>query len=424
MQRNPADVSLVSELRRALRHLYDPVELRNSLLVEMLELAGQENPVFALRHMLVTAIEALKPDANTPAGSTAWRAYHILFQRYTEQFTQKDVATDLAISIRQLRREENRALQLLADHLRTHYRLHSDERMSNAVLSRSDSQADAADQGPSSREQELVWLQKSSPNETVDFGQMIQTALKTAAPMMQALGVSVQCRIAEDLPRLAVQLTTVQQALLNTLIAAVRSVPAGRVQVEAEACDVNVCVAISPIRPYATASSLETNGIESLEMARQLVGLSGGSLEVVLDQDKEHPFAARFVLPAAEQVIVLVIDDNVDTLRLLQRYLTGTRYRFIGVPDPDQALTLTEKTRPHVILLDIMLPRIDGWQLLGRLREHPKTRDVPVIICTILPQEQLALALGAAAFIRKPISRSALLAALDRQVGLPLKEFC
>jgi CheY-like chemotaxis protein len=61
-----------------------------------------------------------------------------------------------------------------------------------------------------------------------------------------------------------------------------------------------------------------------------------------------------------------------------------------------------------------MLPGIDGWELLGRLREHPQIGTAPIIVCTILPQEEFALTLGAAEFLRKPVSREALLSALDQ----------
>jgi CheY-like chemotaxis protein len=155
--------------------------------------------------------------------------------------------------------------------------------------------------------------------------------------------------------------------------------------------------------------------VENIEMARQLVGLSGGSLEIVPGEGRYYPLTVRLILPAREQAAVLVIDDNVDTLQLFQRYLAGSRYAFIGTHDPDQALTLAEKLTPRIIVLDVMLPGVDGWELLGRLREHPKIYGVPIIVCTILPQEQLALALGAAAFIRKPVSQTALLSALDHQ---------
>jgi CheY-like chemotaxis protein len=69
-----------------------------------------------------------------------------------------------------------------------------------------------------------------------------------------------------------------------------------------------------------------------------------------------------------------------------------------------------------------MLPGVDGWEILGRLREHPTTSSVPVIISTILLQEDLALSLGAAGFLRKPFTQTALLAALDQQAASFLKE--
>jgi CheY-like chemotaxis protein len=151
-------------------------------------------------------------------------------------------------------------------------------------------------------------------------------------------------------------------------------------------------------------------------MAHELVRISGGVLELDLDRDPLTPFAATVVLPAAEQVPVLVIDDNADTLHLIERYLVSTRYLFVGTSDPDQALALAEQTAPRIIVLDVMLPGIDGWELLGRLREHPQTRDSPILVCTILPQEHLALTLGAAGFLRKPVNRTTLLLALDRQL--------
>ena len=58
----------------------------------------------------------------------------------------------------------------------------------------------------------------------------------------------------------------------------------------------------------------------------------------------------------------------------------------------------------------------DGWTLLSQLREHPNTRNIPVIVCTILAHKQLAVTLGAADFIRKPVRRADFLAALDRQL--------
>ena len=167
-------------------------------------------------------------------------------------------------------------------------------------------------------------------------------------------------------------------------------------------------------------------------MARELIELCHGSLECTDNvrqrsdsrQAQCEGFTIRVALPNADQLTVLVIDDNADALQLVQRYLSGTGYRFVGVQEADEALVLAEELLPHIILLDVMMPGKDGWTLLGQLREHPKIQSIPIIVCTILPQEQLALTLGAAEFVRKPISRSELLSVLNRQIAQTPRGFC
>ena len=153
-------------------------------------------------------------------------------------------------------------------------------------------------------------------------------------------------------------------------------------------------------------------------MARQLVQLCPGSLNITTRPGHRAFFEARIELEAGEQVTVLVVDDNQDALQLCQRYLSGSRYRFVGAQGAQAGLEMAAEVEPQIIVLDVMMPEQDGWTLLGRLREHPRLDSVPIVVCTILPQEQLARTLGAADFIRKPVSRSQFLAALDRQVEL------
>jgi CheY-like chemotaxis protein len=161
-------------------------------------------------------------------------------------------------------------------------------------------------------------------------------------------------------------------------------------------------------------SAKSNESVEHFEMARQFVCLFGGTLDVFTGGE-EADVVATMVLPVVEQTTVLVVEDNADTLQLLERYLAGTRYHFVGTRHPEQALSLVEEINLHIVLLDIMLPGIDGWELLGRLREHPRLSDVPIVVSTILPQEKLALTLGAADFIRKPFRRETLLEVLERQ---------
>ena len=117
----------------------------------------------------------------------------------------------------------------------------------------------------------------------------------------------------------------------------------------------------SPTRPVSEAA-------EALEMAREFAGLCGGRLTVAPQTAETGSFSAVLALPVTQQIEVLVVDDNLDTLRLMQRYLEGTRYRFLGAHDPEGALALAEAQPPRIIVLDVMMPGIDDWELLGRFR--------------------------------------------------------
>jgi len=66
-----------------------------------------------------------------------------------------------------------------------------------------------------------------------------------------------------------------------------------------------------------------------------------------------------------------------------------------------------------------MMPGMDGWSLLGRLHEHPATRPIPVLVCTIVAQEEMAIALGATGYLQKPVTRRGFLDALDALVDPP-----
>ncbi len=406
---NRPDPRFVSELRRALRHLYDPDVLRESPLAGLLSIDAGRGPR-SLQRALTDAIEALKPKGNVSSQSNAWRTYRTLSARYLQQFRQAEVAKALGLSIRQMRRQDSLALRVLAEHLWNSYGLAGKVDSEQGISTEADVGGD--EPGPLTREDELRWVEKSLGSEPVDVGEMVKALLDTVVPLAQALGVRVGSAIPDGLPRLMLQPDTLRQALLNVLTVAIRCAAGGQVQVSAalQARDLAVCV--SALSGDAQLSPAQDHA-ESIQMARQLVRLSEGSLEMA-GGEGARSFRATLRLPAVKQVPVLVIDDNVDALQLYQRYLAGSRYAYIGTSDAHQAVAMAEAYEPKAIVLDVMLPGIDGWELLGRLRTHPSVQGVPIIVCTILPQEQLATALGAAAFLRKPVRREVLLTALDR----------
>ncbi len=404
-------------LRAALTSLYDPVVLRNSPLAEFLGVSPKADAVSGLRRALIEAIESLHPTASTPRDSKTWRVYHILRRRYTEQLSQREVASDLGLSIRQLQREEQLARQVLADQLWATYHLETRTRDLMLVAARD------ADERVPTRAQELEWLSDSVAIQTLEVGEVIRDVLGILAPLIESARVSVEYEAQPTLPRVSLKVPLFRQALLDIVTEAIRCVPGGQVRLLAGALPQRVNLLVRACSA-GTVSMDSSESRESLEMAAQLVQLCGGTIEIAPATGQECVLAIQITLPSTDQVTVLVIDDNADALQLLQRYLSNSRYHFIGTQDPQRGLAMAAERMPQIIVLDVMMPERDGWTVLGQLREHPKTHDIPVVVCSILSQEQLALTLGAAQFLRKPVSRQALLSALDRQIEMTAPKPC
>ena len=144
----------------------------------------------------------------------------------------------------------------------------------------------------------------------------------------------------------------------------------------------------------------------------ELAVMSAAKLTLDVFQNRITGFCIRLPM-AATQKTILVVDDNDDILELLGRYLTAHQYRVLFAHDAQQAITHMQNTRPYAIVLDLMMPQMDGWDLLQRFLTQPDTQTVPIIICSVLKQKDLALSLGATAFIEKPISEMLLLSTLD-----------
>lgn len=396
-------------IHRALRHLYEPVELHLSPLAELLGVnqpSARGDVPSRLRQSLLDAIHSLKPGPRAPLDNNAWRVYQVLCYRFEEQAEQEEVASQMALSARQVRRLEQTAIQALAEVLITRYGVEI-----NAGESKPEPTPDQT--GP---EQELDWLRQSYPLESASVSELVETALKTCQPMLENSGSRVSHLIPDGLPYALGQMTTLRQVLLNLLLAALRAAPGGEIRLEVsfqppneDSAPPEIHIEISAQGEAANPANGEQEDL--LPLARRLLALSGGRLEHFSAEGQV--FAVRAVMQTAEQVSVLFIDDNEDSLRLFQRYLEGSRFQFSAERDPYRALEAAEECGARIIVLDIMMPDIDGWELLGRIRAHPRLDSVPVIISTILPHEQLAESLGAAGFLRKPVEREALLAALD-----------
>jgi CheY-like chemotaxis protein len=92
--------------------------------------------------------------------------------------------------------------------------------------------------------------------------------------------------------------------------------------------------------------------------------------------------------------------------------MAGQGWSVVGAASVDEAYSLACRQHPVAILLDVVIPGRDGWELLLELKQLPSTREIPVIICSALDEPAVAIALGAAAYLQKPIDQAGLLAAL------------
>ena len=111
---------------------------------------------------------------------------------------------------------------------------------------------------------------------------------------------------------------------------------------------------------------------------------------------------------------VLVVEDDPHSAELLSVYLEGAGYRIAHARDGAEGLELARRLRPRAVVLDILLPRLDGWDLLARLKADPATAEAPVVVVSMLDERGKGLALGAVEYLVKPVARDELLEALER----------
>jgi CheY-like chemotaxis protein len=116
--------------------------------------------------------------------------------------------------------------------------------------------------------------------------------------------------------------------------------------------------------------------------------------------------------------VVLSIDDDPDVLYLLQENLAEAGYQVVGAHSGDDGVQKARELKPYAITLDILMPQKDGWQVLLDLKSDPTTRDIPVIMLSIVDKKALGYRLGAADYLLKPLEAEAVLNALKRLAHL------
>ena len=389
-------------VRDALTKLYDYAALEVHPLATMFPWpSGYEGSrAEHLYHILLEAIEMLRPpERDRSASAIEWRPYLILSGRYVEGADLKTLESRLSLSARQLRREHNRSLKAVSTVL-------WDRTFSSHTRPSPDEGEVTSDQWESSLRAFQV------TREPLDLAQVVNGVTSILERRVQTLGVALRLELDADLPEVQADRVVLRQIMLSLINHAlhVRSSDVIEIGAEVERDLVVVGIQCQVEDPVGNAVR-KVLGIESLDRWAQRLGAVLDAVPVAGD---EEGIRFQLKLPRAREALILVVDDQEAAIRMFKRYLTRSGLRVVGCRQPEEALAMAGQLQPRAITLDVMMPAVDGWEILQSLRANPETDDIPVVVCSVWDEPDLATSLGAAAFLKKPITQKDLWAALFR----------
>jgi CheY-like chemotaxis protein len=393
-------------VRDALNRLYDSPYLQAHPLAALL--AGEEGDIAPrrsqnLRRVLLEAIQEMRPGAGVPAQSPDWRAYRILELRYIEGLSPNEVMERLALGKSQYFRDQARVLDALTDMLweqwqETHAVAMPATEVSGAVR------------------EELVHaeterLRAQATWEAVDTAELLDDLRAVVEPLARAKDATIHFAPMQHLTVLHADRVILRQAVLGVVTHALDIARGGRVEIGSFAGAGETGIRVVACGGLAAPpSGPAQDGDTGLEIGRQLMAAMRGTLYLGITERGD--WEARLAWPVAELCVLLVVDDNAAFVDLFRRYLAGYNWQVVGATSGAEARRVIAETHPTAIALDVMMPKEDGWEFLMALKADVDTRNIPVVVCSVLNEPQLALTLGAAAYLVKPVAQQALLRTL------------
>jgi signal transduction histidine kinase/CheY-like chemotaxis protein len=286
-------------------------------------------------------------------------------------------------------------------------------------------------------------------SERVRISELIRQVLTTVEPLAQAKGIKTRSQ-AGAAGTIVADRGKLKQMLLNLVSNAIKFTPeGGRVSIAGRRTDGFVEIAVADTGIGIAEEDLdrifqEFHQLDSgpdrqqqgtglgLALTRRFAELHGGRIEVrskreggstftlvlpveARTPDTVEPEQAGLPQPAQEDwPLVLVVEDNREAADLLVRHLARGGYRAQVARGGADALDKARSLRPVAITLDILLPDQDGWELLNTLKRDQETRDIPILVVTVVDDSELGRALGAHDYFVKPVDGKALLSRLDQ----------
>jgi CheY-like chemotaxis protein len=234
---------------------------------------------------------------------------------------------------------------------------------------------------------------------------MIRHALQAVEQLARKRAVSFSSQMPEYPVIVFGDAVVAQQLIVGCISRAIQVAKAGTLAVVVTNSDIGACISLS----YKMSVCGQQQALDEMvqKLTKQLGwptishGISDNEVEIWIN------------IPA-RGVVLLVIDDNASITDLFERFLVNHPVHFLRASAADVGLSMARQIKPDAIILDIMMPIIDGWQLLQTLRNDPLTNTIPVIVCSVVSDPELAYSLGATHVLNKPVSRDMLLAVLNQ----------
>jgi signal transduction histidine kinase/DNA-binding response OmpR family regulator len=301
--------------------------------------------------------------------------------------------------------------------------------------------------------------------ETVAVADVVAEVTKTIEPLVQKRGNRFELDRPADIGSMHTDAVKLRQCLLNLLSNANKFTEKGTVRLEvrrqwaegrgqrAEDSAEIVAFAVSDTGIGMTPEQMgklfqaftqAESGTQrkyggtglGLAITKQFCEMLGGKVEVQsrLGEGSTFTITLPVELPAAEPrapgapvarpsslvpgpSTVLVIDDDPNVRRLMEKTLEAGGYRVHLAADGQEGLRLARELRPAVITLDVLMPELNGWQVLAALKADPDLASIPVILVTVVGEQEKGFALGAAEYLTKPLDRERLVTVIGRHVG-------
>jgi len=287
---------------------------------------------------------------------------------------------------------------------------------------------------------------------TFTLGKVIDASIAVVQPLAEQKGLHLLVNATDHPIEMMQDAGRIKQILLNLLSNAIKFTDQGEVTVaverDRETVTIHVAdsgIGIAPqdlekvFDPFIQVGPQHDNehpgtGL-GLALCRSFLELMGGDITVSSEigsgttftmrlpqrlpqsEAATHPSNPPQTLPNNDQPIILIIDDDTHAQEIKRLHLEAEGYQILQLPDGRHALETIHTYRPDLILLDLVMPEVNGWEVLSQIKQDPDIRHIPVICVSILDGGERTLAMGAVGFLAKPIDSTVLVHEIASLLG-------